>query len=221
MQLPLLEPPISGPGLALDGGPARHRKRRGPTPGQLSFLEKLLRLAPPKRRDRVVSHLAQPFDREESRVVNGFYRENVRLVRCFIGRLRKKYGGCMDPVDVESCVGVAFLKAWRAWKVEKGEFSTVFWVYAQGECQHWIKANNFAVKAPQRVRARGAKARRLLEMGFSTAHVLEEVGCSMEQLEDALKATAGLAHEQKDWEMHASHQMTPWEVLEAETGAVW
>ena len=36
-----------------------------------------------------------------------------------------------------------------------------------------------------------------------------------DQLKDALQATAGMAHEQMGFSLHASHHMTPWEALEA------
>ena len=183
---------------------------------QLDLLEQ-----PEPRRERVASHLAQPFDREEARVVDGLYRENRKLVRCFAVRLRGRFGSCMNTADVESCVGVAFLKAWRAYDPARGAFSSIFWRFALGECLHWIKASNFSVAAPQRVRARGAKARRLLHQGGSPEDVIEELGCTAEQLRDALAATAGIAHDQMGFDLHASRHLTPWEALEAEAVAVW
>lgn len=165
---------------------------------------------------RVEHHLAKPLTREEQRRFGRMYAENIGLIRMFGGKLCRKYRHCMAHEDIFSCVDMAFLKACKAWKPERGKLSTIFWSFAQGEVLHYLRSNNWAIKATHKVRLLGNNARKLMALGWETAAVCRELGCSKQDLKEALLATAGVAHEVKGFDLHVCPRMTPWEALEAE-----
>jgi DNA-directed RNA polymerase specialized sigma subunit len=147
------------------------------------------------------------------------YAENIGLVKHFGGKLCRKFGHCMAREDIFSCCDVAFLKACRAWDPERGKLSTIFWSFAQGECLHYLRGHNWGVKASHRTRLLGNTARRLIGMGWSAPAVCKELGISIDDLKDALLATAGVAHDVKGFDLHVCPRATPWELLEAEEAA--
>lgn len=162
------------------------------------------------------NYLAEPFSREERRRFGRMYAENVRLVRKFAARLRQQYGHCLSPEDINSCADLAFLKACRAWKPEKGALSTIYWQFARGEVLHYLRSNNWGISATHKARSLGVAARRLLEVGMEGPAVCRELNCSADDLRDALVATAGMAHDVMSFDLHVCQRPTPWEVLEAE-----
>jgi DNA-directed RNA polymerase specialized sigma subunit len=168
--------------------------------------------APTKR----TRHLEQPLSREEQRRFGRMYAENVRLVRKFAGRLRQQYGHCLATEDINSCCDLAFLKACRAWRPEKGALSTIFWQFARGEVLHFLRGNNWGISATHRARELGVAARRLMDAGLAPAAVCRELSCSADDLRNALVATAGMAHDVMGFDLHMCQRPTPWEVLEAE-----
>ena len=183
------------------------------TPGQLDLFA-AIETAPVRK--RVENHLAQPLTKEEQRRFGRMYAENIGLIRMFGGKLCRKYRHCMATEDIFSCVDVAFLKACKAWKPERGKLSTIFWSFAQGECLHFLRSNNWTIKATHKARLLGNNARKLMALGWDTTAVCRELGCSKQDLKDALLATAGVAHEIQGFDLHTCPRPTPWEVLEAE-----
>jgi hypothetical protein len=57
--------------------------------------------------------------------------------------------------------------------------------------------------------------------GMMTKDICEWLGSTKEEIKDALRATGGISHETKDWEMHQCYRRTPWEELEAAEGLGW
>ena len=168
---------------------------------------------PPQKR---TPHLAEPLTKDEQRRYGRLYAQNVRLVRKFAARLRQQYGHCLAPEDVNSCCDLAFLKACRAWKPEKGALSTIYWQFARGEVLHYLRSNNWGISATHKARSLGVAARRLLDVGMEGPAVCRELNCSADDLRDALVATAGMAHDVMGFDLHMCQRPTPWEVLEAE-----
>jgi DNA-directed RNA polymerase specialized sigma subunit len=166
--------------------------------------------------EKRTAHLAQPLSREEQRRYGRLYAENVRLVRKFASRLRQQYGHCMAVEDINSCCDMAFLKACRAWKPEKGALSTIYWQFARGEVLHYLRSNNWSISATHKARALGVSARRLLDAGMRPDDVCRELCCAAADLRDALVATAGMSHDLMGFDLHQCQRPTPWEVLEAE-----
>ena len=148
------------------------------------------------------------------------YAEHIGLIKMFSGKLCRKYRHCMATEDIFSCVDVAFLKACRAWDPAKGRLSTIFWTFAQGECLHYLRSHNWAIKATHKERILGNSARKLMQLGWDAPSICKELKCSRNDLKDALLATAGVAHDVKDFELHVSHYPTPMELLEAEEEAL-
>jgi DNA-directed RNA polymerase specialized sigma subunit len=186
--------------------------------GQLSLFSAPVAEPEKKRSD---AHLAKPLSREEQRRFGRMYAENIGLIKMFGSKLIRKFGHCMAKEDIFSCIDVAFLKACRAWKPERGKLSTIFWSFAQGEVLHYLRSHNWSIKATHKMRLLGNQARKLMALGWDSAAVCRELSCSKNDLKDALLATAGIAHEVKGFDLHVCPRMTPWEVLEAEEeGAV-
>lgn len=182
-------------------------------PGQLELLG--LGIAEPERK-KVEHHLAKPLTREEQRRFGRMYADNIGLIKMFGSKLCRKYGHCMAREDIFSCVDMAFLKACKAWKPERGMLSTIFWSFAQGECLHFLRSHNWSIKATHKMRLLGNNARKLLALGWDPAAVCKELECSKSDLKDALVATSGMAHDVKGFDLHVCPRMTPWEVLEAQ-----
>lgn len=161
-------------------------------------------------------HLAEPLTKDEQRRYGRLYAQNVRLVRKFASKLRQQYGHCLAPEDINSCCDLAFLKACRAWKPEKGALSTIYWQFARGEVLHYLRSNNWGISATHKARSLGVAARRLLDAGMTPEDACRELCCSIDDLRDALVATAGMAHDVMGFDLHMCQRPTPWEVLEAE-----
>lgn len=179
---------------------------------QLNFLSSLgVAEPPPRNRD----HLSTPLSREEQRRFGRLYAENIRLIKYFSGKLYRKYKHCISIEDIHSCVDFASIKAFRAWNPDRGKLSTILWSFAQGEVLHFLRGHNWGLYAPHKVRELGGAARRLLDRGIAPDVVCAELGCSVEQLKEALVATAGIAHDQHGFDLHASREPTPMEWLEA------
>lgn len=171
-------------------------------------------IQPGKRRSE--AHLAKPLTRDEQRRFGRMYAEHIGLIKSFGSKLSRKFGHCMAREDIFSCVDMAFLKACKAWNPDKGKLSTIFWSFAQGECLHYLRSNNWTIKATHKARELGGQARKLMALGWTAPAVCRELGCSKQDLKDALLATAGVAHDVKGFDLHICPRMTPWEVLEAE-----
>jgi len=174
---------------------------------------------PQPQKKRSESHLAQPLTREEQRRFGRMYAENIGLIKMFGGKLCRKYRHCMATEDIFSCVDMAFLKSCKAWDPNRGKLSTIFWSFAQGEVLHYLRSHNWAIKATHKVRLLGNNARKLMALGWDAPAVCRELGCSKNDLKEALLATAGVAHDVKGFDLHVCPRMTPWEVLEAQEEA--
>lgn len=181
-----------------------------------ALLQLALFAEPERAEARCTSYLAEPFTREERRRYGRLYAENVRLVRKFASKLRQQYGHCLTPEDINSCADVAFLKACRAWKPEKGTLSTIYWQFARGEVLHFLRSNNWGISATHKARSLGTAARRLLDAGMDPIEVCRELSISADDLRDALVATAGISHDVMGFDLHVCQRPTPWEVLEAQ-----
>ena len=161
-------------------------------------------------------HLATPLTREEQRRIGKMYADNIKLVGMFQAKMRKKYGHSLLAEDINSCVDIAFIKAARKWDPDKGTFSTIFGHFVIGECLHAIRMpGNWGIAAPQRVREAGIKAKNMLAAGLTAADVCSEMAITEDDLLDILRATTGLAHEIREFDMYACGRPTPWETLEA------
>lgn len=182
------------------------------TKGQLTFLTAM---GMPEDVERTTSHLEAPLSKAEQRQFGRMYVEHRGLIRLLGHKLSRQFH-MMRREDVYSCIDMAFLKSCRAWDPVKGKFSTILTTFAVGECKHWVRDQNFALRAPGKVRQLGQDARRLLDEGFSTAAACRSLGCTAQNLKEALLATSGLAHEQKGFSLHVCPRPTPWEILEAE-----
>lgn len=180
---------------------------------QLSMLAALGVAEKEKRNTDLLSH---PLTREEQRRFGRLYAENVKLVKYFQGKLAKKYRYCMSIEDINSCVDFAAIKAFRAWDPAKGKLSTVLWCFAHGEVLHFLRSNNWGIKAPHKVRELGGQVRKLMDQGISVEQVCRQLKCSMDELKDAIVATAGIAHETMGFDLHLSSYPTPMEWLEAQ-----
>lgn len=183
---------------------------------QLTFLPSI-GYAEAKQREQ--DYLAQPLTREERRRFGRMYAENIGLIKMFGGKLARKFGHCMAKEDIFSCIDLAFIKACKAWDPERGKLSTIFWSFAQGECLHYLRSHNWTIKATHKSRLLGNQARKLMALGWDPAAVCRELGCSKDDLKDALLATAGVVHDVKGFDLHVCPRATPWEVLEAEEEA--
>lgn len=164
---------------------------------------------------RQASWLAEPFSRQEQRDCGRLYAENIKLIHWLAHRFRLRYP-MMRREDIYSCVDVAFLKTFRAWDPNRGKLSTLLEKFAAGECNHFIRDNNFSVSAPGHVREMGRRARRLLDCDMPAAQVCRQLGITADKLRECLVATSGTDHECRDWEFHECPRPQPMELLEAE-----
>ena len=159
--------------------------------------------------------LKDPIGPRERKWMNNAYVENQGLIRLLGSKLTKKYP-MLDNLDVFSCIDIAFIKACRAYKASKGEFSTILTVYAEGEIRHFIRDHNFMISAPPQVRELSTTVRQLIAKGLSLSAIAETLGTTIERVRESIIATTGVAHEQKHWEHHYCHRPTPLDVLIAE-----
>jgi DNA-directed RNA polymerase specialized sigma subunit len=169
-----------------------------------------------EQKKRNTDLLSTPLTRREQREFGRLYAENIKLVKFFQAKLARKYRYCMAIEDINSCVDFAAIKAFRAWDPNRGKLSTVLWCFAHGEVLHYLRGNNWGIKAPHKVRELGSSARRLIDQGLTVEQVCDRLRCAMDDLKDALVATAGIAHETMGFDLHLSNQPTPWEWLEAQ-----
>lgn len=146
------------------------------------------------------------------------YREHQGLLRMMGRKLCRKYP-FVGADDIYSSIDTAFIKVCRAWCPDRGAFSTLFGVFAEGEVLHFVRDSNWAVKAPGSVRRLGQLARRMLERGCGKAEIMAQLEMSAEQLKLALIATQPTSHDVRDWDWHVCPRATPWELLEAEEAA--
>lgn len=156
--------------------------------------------------------LAEPLSKQEQREMRRLYVEHQGLIRLMGAKMTRKYP-MVEALDVYSCIDVAFMKSCRAHNPDKGKFSTIFTSFASGEIRHFIRDHNFAVKAPNKVRAMSSSVRRLAGEGHSLPQVAEILGVTEQAVKDSLIATAGMYHEQMDWEHHQCPRPTPLEAL--------
>lgn len=141
------------------------------------------------------------------------YREHQGILRLLGRKMCRKYP-YVAAEDLFSCCDVAFIKTCRAWKPEKGKFSTLFTVFCEGEILHWIRDKNWMVKAPGDVRRNGQLARKMFDRGHRLPEVLEQLRISEDQLKLALLATQPTDHDVRGFELHVCPRPDPWEVLE-------
>lgn len=165
-----------------------------------------------RRRPRT-GYLATPLNNEERRFVDRMYREHQGLLRMMGRKMCRKYPYVASD-DLFSCINTGFIKTCRAWKPEKGTFSTLLTVFCEGDILHFIRDHNWLVKAPGNVRRTGQLARRMLNRGCSRAQILEELSVSEEQLKLALVATQPTDHDIRGFDLHICPRATPWELLE-------
>lgn len=158
-------------------------------------------------------YFSTPLSREEQRRVAAMYREHRGLLRMMGRKLLRKYP-YVNTDDVFSAIDTAFIKTCRAWQPAKGTFSTLLTVFCEGEVLHWIRDNNWLVRAPGSVRRTGQLARKLLDKGYSTAEILTQLEITDEQLKLALVATQPTDHDIRGFELHICPRPTPWEQLE-------
>ena len=175
-----------------------------------------LTAAPQKPKRRTTSHLAKPLTKEEQRRFGEMYVEHQGLIRLLGCKMCRKYRS-VDKLDIYSCIDVAFLKTCRAFDPTLGfQFSTLLTKFCEGTIMHYIRDHNWHVKAPAKVRQLGQAARKLAAQGHSISEVMSLLDASRDELRLALAATAGIYHEQNEWEGHQCSRPTPMELLERE-----
>lgn len=157
-------------------------------------------------------YFSTPLTREEQRRVASMYREHRGLLRMMGRKLLRKYP-YVNTDDVFSAIDTAFIKTCRAWQPAKGTFSTLLTVFCEGEVLHWIRDNNWLVRAPGSVRRTGQLARKLLDKGHSTSDILTQLEITEDQLKLALVATQPTDHDIRGFELHVCPRPTPWEQL--------
>lgn len=158
-------------------------------------------------------YLATPLETEERFRVGRLYREHGGLVNHMGRKLCRKYAAVRRE-DIYSCIDVAFIKTCRAWKPDKGTFSTLFGVFSAGEVRHFIRDHNWYVKAPASVRSLGMRARYMLLAGKSLEDVCVELKADADTIKRALFAVQSIDHDIRDFENHVCPRPTPWEELE-------
>ena len=140
-------------------------------------------------------HLSTPLTNYEKWLIGRLYKENIQLIRFFGHRCLKKYS-YINEQDIYSCIDIAFVKAARVWKPERGTLSNLLWHYINGEIRHFIRSNDhwgFAV--PRHVRELGSRARMLIAQRKVPISVLHGVlGCPKEELQEALRATLSIVY---------------------------
>lgn len=171
----------------------------------------------PRRRPRT-GYLATPLTAEEQRHVARMYREHQGLLRLMGRKLCRKYP-FVSAEDIFSCIDTAFIKCCRAWQPEKGRFSTLLTVFAEGDVLHHVRDSNWTIRAPGAVRRMGQLARRMLERGASRREVLVELELTDDQLKLALVATQSIDHDIRGFDLHICPRATPMELLEASEAA--
>ena len=158
-------------------------------------------------------YLATPLDREEQRRVAALYREHGGLVNHMGRKLCRQYKG-VRAEDIYSCINIAFIKTCRAWNPDKGTFSTLLGVFSVGEVRHFIRDQNWSVKAPASVRSLGLRARDKLRAGRAPACGGGERGATPGARQLAIFSVQSLDHDIRGFQDHVCPRPTPWDVLE-------
>lgn len=153
---------------------------------------------------RSPGYLIKPFTPAERRNCDRLYKANIGLVKLFKDRLSKKFRYMLDPESVDSCVDIAFLKAFRTWDRERFKLSTWLGVLAEGEVRHYLRDANWSVSAPGEVRQLGLSARQKLATQMTVNEVAAELGSTPSAIRDAIQATAGVMHDIKGFDLHAA-----------------
>lgn len=122
--------------------------------------------------------------------IGKLYQANEGLVKYFGKQLIEQFPQ-VPPVEIYSCINIAFVKAARTWDEEKGKFSTVLGYFCKGEVRHYLRTNAFwGYSVDFRLRELGMKARRLITHRNVPMSILPGVlGCTKEELRMALEAT--------------------------------
>ena len=155
-------------------------------------------------------YFSTPLSREEQHQIGRMYREHRGLLRMLGRKLVRKYP-YVSTDDVFSAIDTAFIKTCRAWQPAKGTFSTLLTVFCEGEILHWIRDNNWMVRAPGSVRRTGQLARKLLEKGHSTQEIMLQLEITEDQLKLALVATQPTDHDIRGFDLHICPRPTPWD----------
>jgi len=168
----------------------------------------------PKPRRPRTGHLAKPLSNEERSAIGQMYRDHRGLLRLMGRKMCRKYP-FVSSDDLFSCIDTGFIKTCRAWNPAKGTFSTLLTVFCEGDILHFIRDNNWMVKAPGSVRRNGQLARKMLNNGYSTEDILLKLEITDEALRLALVATQPTDHDIRGFDLHICPRATPWEQLEA------
>jgi hypothetical protein len=160
-------------------------------------------------------YLAEPLSREEQRHVARMYREHGGLVH-HMGRKYCRKFPFLAKEDIYSCIDIAFIKTCRAWDPAKGSFSTLLGVFCEGGIRHFIRDDNWVVKAPSSVRTLGLRASYMVKSGTSAADICTALSITPDALKLALLSVQGVDHETQDFRWHVCPRPTPWELLEAQ-----
>lgn len=144
---------------------------------------------------KIRGHLATPLTKYERWLIGKLYKENIGLVKYFGQMFIRKYPG-VSPVEIYSCIDIAFVKAGRIWKPEKGQFSTVLYTYVSGEIRHFVRSNAYwGYSVTREVRELGMEARMMMAYKKVPMFALPKIlGCTEEQLKIALTATLSVSY---------------------------
>ena len=158
-------------------------------------------------------YLATPLTDEERRSIGRLYRQHGGLVNHMGRKFCRKYQA-LHCEDIFSCIDIAFIKTCRAWDPAKGAFSTLFGVFCDGAIRHFIRDDNWEVKAPSSVRSLGLRARYKLLAGTDLSDVCEELQTTPEAVKRALFSVQSLDHDIRGFQDHICPRPTPMETLE-------
>lgn len=135
-------------------------------------------------------HLSTKLSDYERWLIGRLYKENIGLIKQAQDRYIKRYP-MIDPVEIHSCVDIAFVKAARIWKPSKGKLSTIFYEHVNGEISHFRRTGAcWGFHAERRIREIGLKARGMIAHRHIPMWLLPDVlQCTREELVLALEAT--------------------------------
>jgi DNA-directed RNA polymerase specialized sigma subunit len=122
--------------------------------------------------------------------IDRLYRENVGLFKLITKKMIEQYRAV--PVEeIFSCMNIAFIKAARSYDPKKGKLGTILNQFARGEVSHYIVSSSYwGYSASPSLRELGLKARRLISYRNVPMFALPKIlGCTKEQLREALEAT--------------------------------
>jgi DNA-directed RNA polymerase specialized sigma subunit len=137
----------------------------------------------------------------EQWLIGKLYKEHEGL-RKHVGKKLIAQFPQVPPVEIFSCLNIAFIKAARTWNPVKAKFSVVLFNFAFGEVKHHIRTSaHWGYKVDTKTRMLGMEARKLIAFRKVPMFALPRIlGCTKEELNEALQATLQVSYSSKpEW----------------------